>query len=130
MSPTALFLRQLKAMLRLSFIAALSVTVSSCAANHSASQGRDAAPVGGAELKQIQSIAVSEEDQRTILTINGSSDLLFSDIRKSSPPTVSFYFPGTELVDIQDTYAVNTPPHPCDSDVGSGGRRAYGQSYD
>jgi type IV pilus assembly protein PilQ len=96
--------------LRLTFIAALALLVSSCATSYSTSQSQDNRPAGAVELKQINSLAVSEDDQKTILTITGSADLLFSDIRKSSPPTVSFYFPGTELVDIQAVYPVDAHP--------------------
>ncbi|MDJ0668112.1 MAG: type IV pilus secretin PilQ [Desulfobacterales bacterium] len=110
MSSTALFRSRLNTLLRLSLIAALALMVSSCAASYSASPNQDASPTGVAELKQINSLAITEEDHKTILTITGSADLLFSDIRKSSPPTVSFYFPGTELVDIRDVYTVAAPP--------------------
>lgn len=110
MSSTALFRSRFDTLLRLSFIAALALMVCSCAASYSASQNPDAKLVGEVELKQINSLAVTEDDQKTILSITGSADLLFSDIRKSSPPTVSFYFPGTELVDIHDVYPVDAHP--------------------
>ena len=110
MSSTALYRSRLNSLLRLSFIAALAFMVSSCAGSYSTSQNQDNHPAGVVELKQINSLAVTEDDQKTILNITGSADLLFSDIRKSSPPTVSFYFPGTELVDIRDVYPVDAHP--------------------
>ncbi len=82
----------------------------SCAANQSGKLGPDAAATEKGELKQIHTVTVTEDDQNTILTIAGSADLLFSDIRKSAPPAVSFYFPGTELVDLQEVYHVDLPP--------------------
>jgi type IV pilus assembly protein PilQ len=95
--------------LLLSLLAALVFVVSSCAGKNSGPTAT-ADSRAGAELKQIRTVSVTEDDQYTYLTIAGSDDLLFSDIRKAAPPTVSFYFPGTKLVDIQEVDRVDTHP--------------------
>lgn len=62
------------------------------------------------DLKQIDKLSVSEDDQDVYITVQGSADLLFSEIRKASPPEVTFYFPGTQLKDLQENYAVALDP--------------------
>ena len=93
------------------FPAMLALVLGSCAANQPGSRAQNDTPAAGENLKQIHTVTVSDDGQQTVLHIAGSRDLLFSDIRKSSPPTVSFYFPGTRLVDLQNVYQVDTPPH-------------------
>ncbi|MBL0712929.1 MAG: type IV pilus secretin PilQ [Desulfosarcina sp.] len=110
MRSSVLITSRFETLLRLSILAALALFVCSCAASNPAAQGQDAAQAGAAGLKQIHSLAVTEDAQKAYLTIEGSSDLLFSDIRKSSPPTVTFYFPGTELIDIRADYQVGSDP--------------------
>ncbi len=90
-------------------IVSLALMFSGCAAHHSGNAESNDEPTA-ATLKQIHTVAVIENGDQTVMRIAGSPDLLFSDIRKSTPPTVSFYFPGTKLVDLQDVYEVNTQP--------------------
>ncbi len=109
MRSSATFNRRCKLSVPFLLIAALALLFASCAARTTGDNdmsGRQAAP----ELKQIHTVAVTEDDQQTILRISGSAELLFSDIRKTSPPTVSFYFPGTQLVDLEAVYPINSHP--------------------
>ena len=109
MRSSAAFNNRFKFSVIFSLIVALALFFSGCAAHNTGNPDTSDEPTA-AELKQIRTVAVSEDGGQTILRIAGSPDLLFSDIRKSSPPTVSFYFPGTKLVALEDVYAVNTHP--------------------
>jgi type IV pilus assembly protein PilQ len=80
-----------------------------CAGNPSATPTA-ASDLSQNDLRKITNIAVSEDSSNVILSIEGSSDLLFSDIRKTSPPEVTFYFPGTELDGLDDQYNVGLDP--------------------
>lgn len=62
------------------------------------------------DLKEINKLAVSEDDSGVYLSVEGSPDLLFSDIRKASPPEVAFYFPGTQLSGVDERYDVASDP--------------------
>ncbi len=90
-------------------IVSLALLFTGCAAYNSGNADANDEPTA-ATLKQIHTVAVSKDGDQTTMRIAGSPDLLFSDIRKSSPPTVSFYFPGTKLVDLEAVYEVNSQP--------------------
>jgi type IV pilus assembly protein PilQ len=80
-----------------------------CAGN-AAITTADKSNVSENNLKQISQVAVSEDEKSVLLSITGSSDLLFSDIRRTAPPEVTFYFPSTQLVGVQDQYDVGVDP--------------------
>ena len=101
---------KLKSLVLSPLLVVLALLFSNCAASNPGQVEQHGSQAGGVELKQIHTVAVTEDDQQTILSIGGSTDLLFSDIRKTAPPTVSFYFPGTEFADIQALYQVDAPP--------------------
>ena len=88
---------------------ALSLILSGCAGN-AAVNPADNSEVPVSDLKKITKIAVSEDEKNVNLSIEGSNDLLFSDIRKTAPPEVTFYFPGTELTGLQELYEVGVDP--------------------
>lgn len=90
-------------------IFAMALSLFGCAGN-AALNPTDASKVAEDQFKQIKNVAVTEDEKGILLTIEGSSDLLFSDIRKISPPEVTFYFPGTELEGLQDLYSVDIDP--------------------
>ncbi len=110
MCPLAFSHNKFKLFLLSPLLVLLALLFSNCAASNSGPVDPSSPEAGAVERKQIHTLAVAEGDQKTTLTIGGSTGLLFSDIRKTAPPTVSFYFPGTELVDIQDLYQVDAPP--------------------
>ena len=62
------------------------------------------------DLKQIKSVSITEDEEQVYLSVEGSPDLLFSDIRKSTPPEVTFYFPGTQLVGVEAQYDIEVGP--------------------
>jgi type IV pilus assembly protein PilQ len=80
-----------------------------CAGNTAVAPDMNAG-VSGSDLKQIDKLSVSEDEGGVYLTIEGSTDLLYSEIRKPSPPEVTFYFPGTQLKELQDNYDVALDP--------------------
>ncbi|MDJ0873625.1 MAG: type IV pilus secretin PilQ [Desulfobacterales bacterium] len=111
MCPLAFSHNKFKLFLLSPLLVLLALLFSNCAASNPGQVDPSGPESGAVERKQINTLAVAaEDDQKTTLTIGGSTGLLFSDIRKTAPPTVSFYFPGTELVDIQDLYQVDAPP--------------------
>jgi len=91
------------------FATLFSLALLGCAGN-AAIPTADKSNVSENDLKQITQVAVSEDEKSVLLSIAGSSDLLFSDIRKTSPPEVSFYFPSTQLVGVQDQYDIDIDP--------------------
>ena len=80
-----------------------------CAGNPAAIS-TDANDLSQNGLRQITNINVTEDSNNVILSIEGSADLLFSDIRKASPPEVTFFFPDTELEGLNDQYDVSLDP--------------------
>jgi len=62
------------------------------------------------DLKQINSVSITEDEEQVYLSVEGSPDLLFSDIRKSTPPEVTFYFPGTQLEGVEAQYDIEVGP--------------------
>ena len=80
-----------------------------CAGNQAVTT-TDASDLSKNGLKKITNINVTEDSNNVILSIEGGSDLLFSDIRKASPPEVTFFFPGTELEGLNDQYNIGLDP--------------------
>ena len=62
------------------------------------------------DLKQINNLSITEDEEQVYLSVKGSPDLLFSDIRKSTPPEVTFYFPGTQLEGVEAQYNIEVDP--------------------
>ena len=62
------------------------------------------------DLKQINNLSITEDEEQVYLSVEGSPDLLFSDIRKSTPPEVTFYFPGTQLEGVEAQYDIEVGP--------------------
>ena len=87
----------------------LSLIVASCAGNAAVNPVENAG-ITTSELKQISKLAVSEDENGVYLLVEGSQGLLFSDIRKASPPEVTFYFPATQLSGIDAQYDVTIDP--------------------
>ncbi len=88
----------------------LSLNFLGCAGNPTTIAPTDANDLVDSDLKKITNIAVAEDDNNVFLSIEGSTDLLFSDIRKTSPPEVTFYFPRTKLEGLSDQYDVGLDP--------------------
>ena len=61
-------------------------------------------------LSKINSLSITEDEEKVYLSVAGSPDLLFSDIRKSTPPEVTFYFPGTQLSGVEAQYDIEVDP--------------------
>jgi type IV pilus assembly protein PilQ len=87
----------------------LSLVVAGCAGQTAVNSG-DTAGVTKSDLKQINNLSISEDEERVYLSVEGSPDLLFSDIRKSAPPEVTFYFPGTQLSGVEAQYEIAADP--------------------
>jgi type IV pilus assembly protein PilQ len=87
----------------------LSFMVAGCA-SQTAVNSTDSAGITKSDLKQINSLSITEDEEQVYLSVEGSSDLLFSDIRKSTPPEVTFYFPGTQLVGVEAQYDIEVGP--------------------
>ncbi len=87
----------------------LSFVFLGCAGNPVATP-TDTGDLSNNDLRKITNIAVTEDGNNVLLSIEGSPDLLFSDIRKTSPPEVTFYFPGTELEGLNNQYNVDLDP--------------------
>lgn len=87
----------------------LSLMVAGCAGK-AAVNSVDAAEITKSDLKQINNLSISEDEEKIYLSVEGSPDLLFSDIRKSTPPEVTFYFPGTKLAGVEARYDTAIDP--------------------
>jgi type IV pilus assembly protein PilQ len=87
----------------------LSLIVAGCAGNAAVNPVENAG-ITTSELKQISKLAVSEDENGVYLLVEGSQGLLFSDIRKATPPEVTFYFPATQLSGIDAQYDVTIDP--------------------
>ena len=88
----------------------LSVNFLGCAGTATVSPTADASDSVESDLKKITNIAITEDDSNVFLSIDGSADLLFSDIRITSPPEVNFFFPNTKLEGVSDQYDVGLTP--------------------
>jgi type IV pilus assembly protein PilQ len=87
----------------------LSLMVAGCAAQMAANSA-DSGGITKSDLKQINNLSITEDEEQVYLSVEGSPDLLFSDIRKSAPPEVTFYFPGTQLVGVEAQYDIEISP--------------------
>jgi type IV pilus assembly protein PilQ len=87
----------------------LALIVAGCA-GHTAVNSVDNAEATKSDLKQINQLSITEDEEQVYLSVEGSPDLLFSDIRKSTPPEVTFYFPGTQLVGVEAQYDIAVGP--------------------
>jgi type IV pilus assembly protein PilQ len=87
----------------------LSLIVASCAGNAAVNPVENAG-ITTSELKQISKLTVSEDENGVYLLVEGSRELLFSDIRKASPPEITFYFPATQLSGVEEQYDVSIDP--------------------
>jgi type IV pilus assembly protein PilQ len=77
-----------------------------CAANHNVGD-TEGGQVGATDLKVIQGIQVAESDVGVDVRIQGGPELLYSEIRKPSPPSLSLWFPNTGLENVDARYPVN-----------------------
>ncbi len=87
----------------------LSSMVAGCA-GQMAVNSADSAGITKSDLKQINNLSITEDEAQVYLSVEGSPDLLFSDIRKSTPPEVTFYFPGTKLTGVEAQYDTAIDP--------------------
>ena len=90
-------------------ITMLSFAFFGCAGNPAATP-TDASDLSKNDFRKITRIAVTEDSNNVRLSIEGSPDLLFSDIRTTSPPEVTFFFPDTKLEGINEQYNVDLGP--------------------
>jgi hypothetical protein len=87
----------------------LALIVAGCA-GQTAVNSVDTAGETKIDLKQINNLSITEDEEQVYLSVEGSPDLLFSDIRKSTPPEVTFYFPGTQLEGVEAQYDIEVGP--------------------
>jgi type IV pilus assembly protein PilQ len=87
----------------------LALIVAGCA-GQTAVNSADNAGETKIDLKQINNLSITEDEEQVYLSVEGSPDLLFSDIRKSTPPEVTFYFPGTQLEGVEAQYDIEVGP--------------------
>ena len=87
MCPLAFSHNKFKLFLLSPLLVLLALLFSNCAASNPGQVDPSGPENGAVERKQINTLAVAaEDDQKTTLTIGGSTGLLFSDIRKTAPP--------------------------------------------
>ena len=87
----------------------LALIVAGCAGQTAVNSADNAGETKN-DLKQINNLSITEDEEQVYLSVEGSPDLLFSDIRKSTPPEVTFYFPGTQLEGVEAQYDIEVGP--------------------